>query len=102
MRVIIESPLAGDYVLNMEYAQEALHDSLMKNESPFASHMIYPMVLDDNVPDERAKGMAAGWEWMTVADKVAVYSDLGISNGMKRGIARAQKLGLTIEYRKIR
>jgi hypothetical protein len=31
-------------------------------------------------------GMAAGFSWGTIADYVVVYTDLGISDGMKQGL----------------
>ena len=38
---------------------------------------------------------------MQAAELVAVYDDLGISNGMKDGIKAARGLGVPIVYRKI-
>jgi hypothetical protein len=100
---IIESPYAGLLARNIAYAKAAVRHSLHLGEAPFASHLFYaqPGILDDGIPDERTLGMEAGWEWMTVADKVAVYTDLGISPGMQAGIERAKLLGLPVEMRSI-
>lgn len=98
-RVIIESPFAGDRDRNTDYAMACLADSLSLGEAPFASHMIYPLVLDDTVPAERRQGMAAGFAWAPVADAIVVYADLGISNGMRQAIDLAKGRGQTIEYR---
>lgn len=46
-RVVIESPLKGDYERNTAYARLALRDSLKRGEIPFASHLLYPQTLDD-------------------------------------------------------
>jgi hypothetical protein len=75
--------------------------SLSKGEAPFASHGLYtqPGVLDDNIKAEREKGLHAGWAWMDAADLVAVYCDEGLSDGMKRGIKRAEEKSIRIEYR---
>ena len=105
--VIIESPFKGktpaDEARNTRYARAALRDAILQNESPIASHVIYTLdgVLDDSEPTERALGMQAGWDLMRVANKVAVYTDLGISSGMTSGIENAKRLGLPIEYRSL-
>lgn len=102
-KTIIESPYAGDVKRNIEYAKLCVKDCLLRNEAPFASHLIYTMdnILDDNDPKERALGINAGFEWGLVADKVVVYTDYGISNGMQMGIDNAIKNNIIIEYRKI-
>lgn len=101
--VIIESPFAGFESWNSIYARAALRDSLGRGEAPLASHLLYtqPGVLDDSVPEERARGISAGHAWMPFADAVAVYDDLGISDGMKAGIREAKALRVPIEYRQI-
>lgn len=103
-RVIIESPYAGDVEANIEYAREALADSLHRGEAPFASHLLYtqPGVLDDTIPAERDLGIKAGFAWHPVVDAVIVYADLGISGGMRQGISTAESLGLPVEVRRIR
>ena len=100
---IIESPYQGDVKRNLAYGRAALRDSLLRGESPLASHLLYTQdgVLDDAVPVERQRGIAAGHAWMQAAELVAVYDDLGISNGMKDGIKAARGLGVPIVYRKI-
>lgn len=101
--VIIESPYAGDVKANTAYARACLKDSLARGEAPLASHLLYTQsgVLDDNKPSERVKGIAAGHAWIPKAQLLAVYTDLGISSGMKKGIAAAVKAGVFITYRSI-
>ena len=82
--VVIESPFAGDRALNDRYLRACLLDSLNRGEAPFASHAIYPQILDDMKPEERRKGMEAGFVWGAKADLVAVYGDLGRSSGDRR------------------
>lgn len=103
IRVVIESPLAGDIALNTTYARRCMRDSLARGEAPFASHLLYAQLglLDDNVPTEREQGIAAGFAWGACADLVAVYTDRGISDGMRRGIARAEAAGTPVEYRRL-
>jgi hypothetical protein len=99
--VIVESPLSGDVPTNQEYARLALLDSLRRGESPLASHLLYPQVLDDAEPDERRIGIEAGLAWGIHADATVVYTDKGISQGMKLGINRALAEGRVIEYRSL-
>ena len=102
-RVILESPYAGDVDKNVAYARAALRDSLLRGEAPVASHLLYtqPGVLDDGDPDERARGIEAGLAWGPVAEATVVYADLGISEGMQRGIERAREQGRTVHVRKL-
>lgn len=99
--VIVESPYKGDVARNIEYARDAMRDAISRGEAPFASHILLAAsgVLDDEQPGERAIGMQIGWEWAKLADCVVVYDDLGISEGMKRGIEFGLRWGLTVEYR---
>lgn len=100
-----QTPEALEFELreNVRYARMALRDCLLRGEAPFASHMLYaqPDVLDDDVFEERKLGMTAGWSWMTKADLVAVYTDLGVSKGMEEGTAASRRIGreMPVEYR---
>jgi len=101
--VILESPYAGDLERNTNYARRCMRDCLLRNEAPFAPHLLYtqPYVLDDAIPEERARGIEAGLWWGAKAAATVVYTDHGISSGMLQGIERAAKAGRPIEYRKL-
>lgn len=104
--VILESPFAGDsaekLTRNREYALQALYDSLVNHyEAPFASHLLYPQILDDTVPYERLQGIEAGLCIGEHAERTVVYVDYGISDGMHYGIERAYSESRPVEYRTI-
>lgn len=101
--VMIESPFAGNIEANVDYARKCMAHSLSLGEAPIASHLIYTQagILDDDIPEERKKGIAAGFFWGVKADTIAVYIDLGISAGMEDAVNFYCKLGKSIEYRKI-
>jgi hypothetical protein len=112
--VLVESPYAApdgthpaerlQYVQrNLHYARRALHDSFMRGEYPWCSHLIYtqPGVLDDDVPEQRELGIEAGLTWGLIASMSAVYADFGISRGMQKGIQRAHELGRVVVFRYI-
>lgn len=110
-RVILETPFKGSAVSPVEawwnrwrnriYARRCLRDCLDRGEAPFASHLLYPQVLHDSWDDERAQGIAAGLAWLQVADATVVYTDRGMSEGMRTGIAAAIREGLPVEYRSL-
>lgn len=100
--VILESPFTGkDKDRNLTYARCAMKDCLNRGEAPLASHLLYtqPYLLDDNVKEERAKGISAGFAWGKYADCVVVYTDLGISGGMVAAIEIYKEIGLPIIHR---
>ena len=102
--VIIESPYAGDLDRNVAYARAAVADCLKRGEAPIASHLLYtqPGVLDDERPDDRKLGIEAGLAWGKAAEMTVVYSDFGLSSGMRIGIERARNEGRAVEYRTLR
>ena len=102
-RVILESPYAGDVKMHKAYARACVRDSLLRGESPLASHLLYTQagILDDTIPAERAHGINSGHAWMTHADAVVVYEDHGISPGMQAGIDSALFCLVPVEYRRI-
>jgi|TARA_R110000751_G_scaffold42593_2_gene98788 hypothetical protein len=102
MRVIIESPYSPGSPENIEYARRCLFDSLLRGESPFASHLLYTQVLDDTDSKQRYVGMTQALEWYETADLCAVYIDRGISSGMEFGRSHAQSLGMNIEERTLK
>lgn len=104
-RVILESPYAGftdaERNANVEYARDALLDSLGRGEAPIASHLLYTQVLSDEVPDQRKLGIEAGLAWSEYADATVAYIDLGLSAGMMHGINDAVKHDRPVEFRKL-
>ena len=101
LRVILESPFAGDVAANVEYAKACLLDSLMRGEAPYASHLLYTTVLDDNDLGQRHIGMDAGHAWVGAAELVVAYTDRGISQGMSERLRLAHEAGLPVEYRSL-
>ena len=101
--VIVESPFGGDVKRNIRYLQACLRDCVLRGESPYASHGLLTQVgvLNDDVSGERELGIHLGFQWHEVADRMVVYTDLGISIGMTEGIKNANKCGLPIVMRRI-
>lgn len=104
--VIVESPYAASEPLRG--GQPPLRPARSprlppQGESPIASHLLLtqPGVLDDNEPDERKLGILAGHAWFAVAQLCAVYTDYGVSFGMRTGMYAAEKFGVPISFRSI-
>jgi hypothetical protein len=99
--VSIESPFAGDIEMNTRYARACMRDALLRGEDPTASHLLYtqPGILDDAIPEERARGMEAGFRWNRHARATIVYTDLGTTPGMEKGILRAHADGREVIFR---
>lgn len=106
-RVILESPYAGidaaAIAFNVAYARACIHDSLIRGEAPIASHLLYtqPGILNDENPGERAIGIDAGHAWFRAAGAIVVYTDLGITSGMRLAIDRAAMLDTHVHYRSL-
>lgn len=110
-RVLVESPYRGNNYnnveLNVRYGCACLRDCLLRDEAPFASHLLYTLngVFDDKNPAEREKGIKAGWAWGEAAELSAFYVDLitdwkhfvGIARGYKRAIEKSRP----VEFRNL-
>ena len=106
--VILETPYKADNwedtEKNIEYARRCMRNCFMRGEFPFASHLLYTQegILDDKNKEERKLGIEAGLCWGVFAEKSVVYTDRGISEGMKIGMQNAEKMGRKIEMRKLK
>lgn len=103
--VIIESPYAAKdakiAVRNRNYCITCMQDSIFRGEVPFAGHLLYTSVLNDRDPRARALGLRLSRSFLFLSSLVAVYTDYGISAGMKLGIELAERYSIPIEYRRI-
>jgi hypothetical protein len=101
VRVILESPFAGDVQRNIAYARACVRHSLSIGEAPIASHLLYTQegILNDDIKEERDWGIDAGLAWKNVAEKHVFYLDHGMSRGMEYGKAFATANNIPIEER---
>lgn len=103
--VVVESPWKATDAYTVEqhrtYAEYAMLDCFKRGEAPFASHLLYTPILDDDCLPERLQGIEAGLLWGSHCDYVAAYVDMGVSNGMHQAIEHWGKLGKRIERRTI-
>ena len=104
-RVIIESPYRASERHTVEehvsYLNSILRAVAMSCVSPYASHRILTEALDDSDERERELGIMCGLAWHSVADEMWVFTDLGVSEGMKHAICHANSVGLPVYYETI-
>ena len=60
---------------NLKLARELCLYVIRQGGSPFAPHLHYPNILDDTIPEERAKGLKLAHAWMVHADYVLCWND---------------------------
>lgn len=103
--VIIESPYAGKVERNRVYLNACILDCALRGETPYASHKMLTDSLDDTDPEQRELGIKLGFEMRQVLRAcgavTVVYEDLGISEGMRRGIRDSRDAGVAVEFRKL-
>ena len=93
-RICIESPLSGDFVKNIEYARRCMRYVLDLGYAPFVSHLLYTQVLDDRNPEQRKRGLEAGFAMGDSCDERWFFLKGGrMSDGMLAALDRAKGLG---------
>lgn len=96
MRVFVCSRYAGDVVRNIETAEKLCRMVALAGHVPFAPHLLYTRFLNDDDPAELEHGISLGLRFMDVCDEVWVYTGDGISDGMRREIEHAARLGKAV------
>ena len=104
-RIFICSPYSGDtpeqISKNVSVAKHACLFAIRKGHAPFAPHLIYPLILDDDVAQEREAGIDAGLEFLSVCDEVWVIGPR-ISRGMEKEIEYAKYIGIRRDYKSLK
>lgn len=100
-RAFVISPYAGDITRNVEYARKCMSFCFAGGYAPFAGHLLYPAILDDNDPRDRKFAMESAYEYLRVADVALCFMDLHISAGMRADLDAAVRLKIPIEYTSI-
>lgn len=85
---VVESPFAGDIERNLRYLRACMRWCLLNGFAPFASHGLYTQrgVLRDEVPEERAMGIEAGFAVGRLLPVRLVFCDLGLTPGMRMAL----------------
>ncbi len=99
LNIYVCSPYGGlseNYHKAVEYCKHVA----LQGHIPFASHVMLHGILQDDIQDQRLKGLQAGFEMIRIVDQVWVFNPDGeVTKGMKQEIDLAKQLGKTIVYK---
>ena len=95
--VFICSPFAGDIGNNTRKAIRYMRHAITNGFVPFAPHLLYPQVLDENDPCERELGLYLGLCWLEMCDEIWVFGSR-ITAGMERELIKAKRLNKPIRW----
>jgi hypothetical protein len=93
--VYICSPLHGDIKNNIRKADEYCVYALRQGVIPLAPHTVFTRYLDDNIPEQRQRGVQIGIELLRRCDELWVFGKT-VSPGMTSEINTAQVLKIPI------
>ena len=98
--VYIASPYSGDVERNVAFAKAACRYAMNQGVTPIASHLLYPQMLDDGVPEERKLGTDMGLRILKVCQE---WSRKSVQQGSFRfrldGSANRRLDGNYVKYR---
>ena len=97
--VYIASPYAGNVKRNLAFAKAAGLLAVQEGCTPIITHLMYPAILDDNDPEERALGMLMDMSLVVLCDELWCFDANGISKGMKEEIACAEQHDIPVVHR---
>lgn len=95
-KVYVASKYAGDIVANVAAAVDYCRRVIAEGHMPVASHLLYPQMLDDAVPEKRELGLMFGLALLALCDEVWVFGD--VSSGMAQEIEEAERLHKPVRY----
>lgn len=81
---------------NIDYAQALTKRALEAGLAPITPHLYMTQCLNEDKPEERAAGMAAGLALLKSCDFVIAGVKYGISEGMSAEIAAADAAGIEV------
>lgn len=81
---------------NIEYAQALTKQAIEAGLAPITPHLYMTQCLNEDKPEERAAGMAAGLTLLQSCDFVIVGIKYGISEGMSAEIRAARQQGINV------
>ncbi len=94
--IYVASPYRGDIKKNIEYAKQACRYVLNDGNAFFCPHLLYPQILDDDIPEERRLGISIGKEFLSKSDELWVFGE-HISHGMFEEIEFAREIDIPIK-----
>ena len=95
--IYIASPYAGDIAGNTQFAIQCCQFAIQRGYTPVASHLIYPQILDDTIPEQRELGLSLGYHPLAASSEMLLVGKL-ICDGMANETYHAERRGINIRY----
>lgn len=95
-KIYVASKYAGNVDANVTSAIKYCRRVIDEGYMPVASHLLYPQILNDNIPEERELGLLFGLALLAVCDEVWVFGS--VSSGVAKEIEEAKRLKKRIRY----
>lgn len=95
--VYVASAYSGDVTTNTEKAKQYCRFALEQGQIPLAPHLMFPLFMNDDVPEERELAIFMDVILLGKCDELWVFGDC-ITEGMKVEIEVAKKRRQTIRY----
>lgn len=81
---------------HIDYAQELTRKAMAAGLAPITPHLYLTQVTNDEIPEQRARGLEAGQALLLLCDCVIIGNRYGISAGMQAEIGLAEQQGVAI------
>ena len=95
--IYVCSPYRGDVETNTEFAKQCCLEVIKAGKTPFAPHLFFTQFLNDDIPQERERGISCGLEVLSLCSEIWVFGD-NISDGMLAEIEYAEQHGIVVKY----
>ena len=95
-KIYVASRYAGDVDANVKAAIGYCRLVIDKGYMPIASHLLYPQILNDNDPEERALGVMFGLALLRECDEVWGCGE--VAPGVSREIEEARRLNKKLRF----
>lgn len=84
---------------NLARATEYSKVVVEEGHTPITPHLYFQTFIDDQVENERARGIEMGKQLLLKCDEVWVFEENGISEGMKAEIELASNVGIPVRFK---
>lgn len=81
---------------HIDYAQEITSKAMAAGLAPITPHLYLTQVTNDEIPEQRARGLEAGQALLLLCDCVIIGNRYGVSAGMQAEIELAEQQGVAI------
>lgn len=96
-KIYVISRYAGDIEANMAATISYCKYVISKGYMPIASHLLYPQMLNDDIPEERAIGTSFGMALLSGCQEAWCFGDT-VSKGMAAELEECKRLHIPIKY----